>query len=114
VLWGLPPDEGPAGLLWEWVELRPGVVAMSDPMSIVSNIRIMEAGVEGEELPERLLRLSRAVHGWAWQDAVRGHADAVRHEAGAAPRARPRQAPAAGPVGPGGSSVIVPGFPAAA
>ena len=72
-----PVHERPAGLLWEWVEVRPGVVAMSDPMSIVSNIRIMEPGPEGEELPERILRLNRAVHGWAWQDAVRRAADTV-------------------------------------
>lgn len=69
-LWGRPSDVGEAGLAWDWVELPQGVVAMADPLAVISNLRIV--GPEGEELSgfETMLRLNELVHALPWQDEV--------------------------------------------
>ncbi len=59
-----------AGLAWEWSEYRPGVVMLSDPNCIVSNIRFVNA--DGQALPPlaALATINRVVHGLRWQQAV--------------------------------------------
>ena len=43
-LWGAENATGqPIQLAWDWREARPGVVAISNPMSIDSNVRLIDA-----------------------------------------------------------------------
>lgn len=69
---------GEAGMAWDWVEIADGIVAMADPMSVITNLRII--GDEGEVLTaqEAALFLNGLVHALPWQDEV-GRALATCH-----------------------------------
>jgi hypothetical protein len=70
-LWGVCKGEVRAGIAWDWAEMRKGVLVIDDPMSVLSNIRVMEDGDDGCELPGRVLTLNRAIHSFSWQSTVR-------------------------------------------
>jgi hypothetical protein len=59
-----------AGMAWDWVEIATGIVAMADPMSVVTNLRIV--GDEGEVLTSHAAArvLNGIVHALPWQDEV--------------------------------------------
>lgn len=69
-LWGGRWDEGEAGLAWDWIQIMPGVVAMADPMAVVTNLQLL--GREGEVLTawEAARHLNELVHGLPWQNEV--------------------------------------------
>ncbi|HSM23029.1 MAG TPA: hypothetical protein VK876_12570, partial [Rubrivivax sp.] len=47
-IWAGSAGGGEAGMAWDWVLITRGVVAMADPMSVVSNLRLI--GYQGEVL----------------------------------------------------------------
>lgn len=59
-----------AGLAWDWVQICEGVVAMMNPMSVVTNLRLI--GDRGQVLTagEAALHLSRMIHRLPWQSEV--------------------------------------------
>lgn len=67
-LWGCQtaPDRM-VGIAWDWREVRPGVVAMSDPMTVLSNVILI--GEEGEPVDpfKRILHLNNAIFSLPWQ-----------------------------------------------
>jgi len=78
-IWGGQSDEGEAGVAWDWVQICGDVVAMADPMSVVTNLRLI--GEEGEVLTalESARFLNEIVHTLPWQTEVQralqvGHA----------------------------------------
>ena len=70
-LWGKNDAERAAGLAWDWVEIRRGVVAMADPLGVVTNVRFLDD--RGEVLSDRevAIRLQQVVHALPWQAEVR-------------------------------------------
>jgi hypothetical protein len=71
--------EAEAGVAWDWVRLDGDVVAMADPMSVITNLRLV--GEEGEVLTalEAARFLNQIVHALPWQTEVQralqvGHA----------------------------------------
>lgn len=70
VWYGDVGDGQEAGVAWDWVMLSRDVVAMADPMSVVTNLRLL--GDEGEVLTawESARHLSRIVYGLPWQREV--------------------------------------------
>lgn len=60
-----------AGLAWDWVELGRGVVAMADPMAVITNLRLV--GPRGTVLTplQAAPHLNGLVHALPWQDEVR-------------------------------------------
>lgn len=60
-----------AGVAWDWVEVREGVLAMSDPLGVVTNLRLTDA--HGKEVKPRELavQLHQMVYALPWQDEVR-------------------------------------------
>jgi hypothetical protein len=82
-IWAWHGDDGDVGLAWDWVQLTCGVVAMADPMAVVTNLRLV--GQEGEVLTayESARHFNAIVHGLPWQQAVEqalsanGHAFAL-------------------------------------
>jgi hypothetical protein len=78
-LWRTEAADAEAGVAWDWVMLSDEVVAMADPMSVVTNLRLV--GERGEVLTswEAARHLSRIVYGLPWQGevqrAVRGRLD---------------------------------------
>ena len=69
-LWGDQTVACSAGVAWDWVELRQGVVAMSDPLGVVTNLRLLDA--DGEEMTQTQIavRLQQLVHALPWQSEV--------------------------------------------
>lgn len=69
-LWATVSDEGEAGVAWDWVQLGRGIVAMADPMAVVTNLRLV--GPEGEVLTafESAKHLNEIVHTLPWQSEV--------------------------------------------
>jgi hypothetical protein len=70
-LWGEASAERSAGVAWDWVEIRDGVVAMADPLGLVTNLKLLDA--QGEALPqlETAIRLHQLVYTLPWQTEVK-------------------------------------------
>lgn len=75
-LWAQPTTRGHIGLAWDWVVLDRGVVAMADPLAVVTNVRLIDA--DGDDLPALALmqQVNNVVHRLPWQREV-GRALAV-------------------------------------
>lgn len=69
-LWVGPSVDGEAGVAWDWVQIAQGIVALADPMSVVTNLRLL--GGDGEVLTaaESALYLNALVHALPWQGEV--------------------------------------------
>jgi hypothetical protein len=70
-LWADASERHSAGLAWDWVEIQDGVVAMADPLGLVTNIRLLDAN--GTELTdmEAAVQLNQLVHELPWQRVVK-------------------------------------------
>ena len=69
-LWGDDSDDRAAGVAWDWVELRRGVVAMSDPLGMVTNLRLLDAHGEVLNQSQVAVHLHQLVHALPWQSEV--------------------------------------------
>ena len=72
VLWGMElKDSGNAGrmvgLCWEWREVIPNVVALSNPLGIQSNVRLKDETGALVTPAKLILHLNAAVSGFRWQ-----------------------------------------------
>ena len=69
-VWRTCAADGEAGVAWDWVMLSRDVVAMADPMCVVTNLRLL--GRKGEVLTswEAARHLSQIVYGLPWQGEV--------------------------------------------
>ncbi|MDH3210360.1 MAG: hypothetical protein OEL91_08280, partial [Burkholderiaceae bacterium] len=69
-VWGEPPGNNTAGLAWDWIELSQGIIAMADPMAVITNVRFL--GPDGGVLTpiEAAPRLNEVVHSLPWQSKV--------------------------------------------
>ena len=70
LLWGFETDDSMLGIAWDWREVMPDVVAIADPMSIVSNACFVdEEGIAVDDAV-RMLCLNSAVYQLPWQTTV--------------------------------------------
>jgi hypothetical protein len=69
-LWAWHGNDGDVGIAWDWVQLTRGVVAMADPMAVVTNLRLV--GEEGEVLTafEAARHFNVIVNSLPWQHEV--------------------------------------------
>lgn len=69
-VWGNPSADPAAGVAWDWVEVQEGVVAMADPMGLVTNLHLI--GSDGAPLPstQAAVHLNGIVHALPWQSEV--------------------------------------------
>lgn len=69
-LWARPTAQGHIGLAWDWVALDHGVVAMADPLAVVTNVRLVDA--DGDDLPALALmqHVNTLVNRLPWQREV--------------------------------------------
>jgi len=67
-IWG--GQRGSAGFAWDWIEITDGVVAMVDPMCVVTNVRLLDR--DGAVLPaaEAALHFNQFVRRLPWQEEV--------------------------------------------
>jgi hypothetical protein len=58
-------------MAWDWVEIGHGVVAMADPMSVLTNLQLLTS--EGVVLPSTAaaLHINQFVRRLPWQEEVR-------------------------------------------
>jgi hypothetical protein len=77
-LWGSDLETGAAALAWDWVRLCPGVVALADPLGLVSNLHLVDEA--GAPLPslQAALHLNELVRALPWQHEVQR---ALQHHA---------------------------------
>ena len=69
-LWCDESDDRAAGVAWDWVEVREGVVAMSDPLGMVTNLRLVDAHGDALSPIQMALHLHQLVHALPWQTEV--------------------------------------------
>lgn len=69
-LWGDASEDHSAGVAWDWVELQQGVVAMSDPFGMVTNLRLLDARGEALSQVQVAVHLHQLVHALPWQTEV--------------------------------------------
>jgi hypothetical protein len=69
-LWGESSGDRSAGVAWDWVQIQQGVVALADPMGVVTNLQFLDA--HGEALAPRdlVVHLNEIVHALPWQNEV--------------------------------------------
>ena len=69
-IWAASAAEGEVGMAWDWVQIAAGVVAIADPMSVVTNVRLV--GAEGEILTTQASArfLNELVRAMPWQHEV--------------------------------------------
>jgi len=69
-LWGAHSADGEAGLAWDWMQIARGVVVIADPMSVITNVRLI--GDQGEVLTatEAARFLNELVRTLPWQQEV--------------------------------------------
>ncbi len=69
-IWACVSEDGEAGMAWDWIHLSRGIVAMADPMAVITNLRLL--GPEGEVLTafEAARHLNEMVHALPWQCEV--------------------------------------------
>ncbi len=70
-VWRTASSGGEAGVAWDWVMLSRDVVAMADPMCVVTNLRLIGDGGEVLTSWEAARHLSRIVYGLPWQGEVK-------------------------------------------
>lgn len=74
------------GAAWEWVELRPGVVMISDPNTILTNIRFLDEHDAYQEPLCALVSINRLAHVLPWQATVAAVLAALPEQPGLAAR----------------------------
>lgn len=67
VLWASRLQRSEVAVAWDWVELPRKIIAMADPMQIVSNIQIRHEGDRWMNERHRILWLNDLVHALPWQ-----------------------------------------------
>jgi hypothetical protein len=71
VLWGVEVKAGSSnrmlGVCWEWREVIPNVVALSNPLGIQSNVRLKDEAGALVTPAKLVLHLNAAVSGFRWQ-----------------------------------------------
>lgn len=58
------------GIAWDWSEVCDGVLALVDPMCLVTNLRLLNAEGEVMTAMQAAPYLNRWVHDLPWQDEV--------------------------------------------
>ena len=66
------------GVAWEWTELRPGVVLLADPNSIITNVRFLDMARDAKSELHALISANRIANALAWQEPVRAVVQAHR------------------------------------
>jgi hypothetical protein len=70
-LWGDATAQQSAGVAWDWVEVQEGVVAMADPLGLVTNLKLLDEHGEALNQTQVAVQLHQLVHALPWQTEVR-------------------------------------------
>lgn len=67
VLWASHTQHGDVAVAWDWVELPQRIIAMADPMQIVSNVQIVLNDGSWMNERHRILWLNDLMQALPWQ-----------------------------------------------
>jgi hypothetical protein len=67
VVWGVPSGSSPVAVCWDWAEIRVGVVALSNPMTVFSNVTLLAEDGAPLTAGQTLLQLNGVIHELDWQ-----------------------------------------------
>lgn len=81
-VWGTQWHGRPVGMAWEWREVRPRVVAMGDPMTVLANVSFIDGATFLDD-GRRLLTLHDTIHHLPWQERITEAILLDRREVGA-------------------------------
>ncbi|QAZ39534.1 hypothetical protein C1M51_08855 [Methylibium sp. Pch-M] len=78
-VWGGRAGDSAAGISWDWIEVSEGIIAIADPMMMITNLRLL--GSEGEVLTahEVAPHLNGLVHRLPWQAEVSRALEQTQH-----------------------------------
>ncbi len=76
-LWGDASEAQSAGVAWDWVQIQRGVVAMADPLGLVTNLKLLDDEGEALNNVEAAVQLHQLVYALPWQTEVRRALDQV-------------------------------------
>lgn len=89
-VWAATVDGVEVAASWAWTEVRPGVVVLSDPNAIASNLRCRGASAPDDERLAAIVALNRLTHELPWRETVCSILRMLRRHAGIAAPAAPR------------------------
>ena len=69
-MWAATADDGEAGVAWDWIQLSRGIVALADPLSLVTNLRLLGPAGEVLTVQQSLVQLNVLVNALPWQTEV--------------------------------------------
>jgi hypothetical protein len=69
-VWGGRVDDAAAGVAWDWVQLPRGIVAMVDPMAVVTNLHLVGPSGESLSAMEAVRHINSLVRSLPWQHEV--------------------------------------------
>lgn len=69
-LWFGESERGAAGVAWDWVCLSYGVVAIADPMALITNMQLVNTAGDVLAPMESVRQLNEIVHMLPWQGEV--------------------------------------------
>ena len=69
-VWAVECEGEPIQIAWEWTEIRPQVVALFDPMSILSNVSLIDGKGHALARSKRMLHLNNVIHRLGWQETL--------------------------------------------
>jgi hypothetical protein len=69
-LWGDSTPQRSAGVAWDWVQIQHGVVALADPLGLITNLRLVDADGEALSAQQAAIHLNGIVHALPWQTEV--------------------------------------------
>jgi hypothetical protein len=70
VLWGTESEGQPIGIAWDWAEVRQDVVALCDPMNVLSNVLLVDDRGACLDDDQRIVHLNSAIHEFGWQSEI--------------------------------------------
>ncbi|BAL95804.1 hypothetical protein [Rubrivivax gelatinosus] len=89
-VWAATVDGVEVAASWAWTEVRPGVVVLSDPNGIASNLRCRGASAPEDERLAAIVALNRLTHELPWRETVCSILRMLRRHAGLGTPATPR------------------------
>lgn len=69
-LWVSKSPDRQVGLAWDWVEIEPQVLALSDPLGVITNLEIVDAAGQPLKRAHKAANLVWRLGRLGWQEVV--------------------------------------------
>lgn len=81
VVWATAEDDARVGVAWDWSEIQPGVLVITNPLEVQSNLEVESE--EGQLFPylAYVRALNTLVHALPWQAALNRDVEAWKADA---------------------------------